>query len=324
MALKLITRYTNLLNSIRQNTCCLMLCLSLGLTQAAFARPLIVLSDNTPSYQKVLRSISSATQTNFDSISVSKLTKTPEILSENERDYIVAIGSRATAFLMERLPEGSSTLIATFIPRRSYQALVAKYKNAPIVREKGVAAVYLDQPYTRQLRLARLIKPEAKILSVAFSSASATDLPLLTRATKETGFTLKHTVLNENHSPIKQLQPLIEASDLFLTLPDKAVFNRTTAKWILYISYRQRVPLLGFSKKYVDAGAVAGVYSSPEQIGQQTGELLNQLQQSVQNIHRSVYPIYFSVATNPSAAKSLRIHIPDATQLEQQLREAEQ
>lgn len=290
----------------------------------AIARPLVILSDSTTSYQKVLNNLREYSGVSIDDITSDALSISPHKLQQETYDYYISVGSRATATLLKHLPSKAPPVLATFIPHRSYQSLLRTYNNHPVVINKQISAIYLDQPYDRQLRLARLIQPQADVIGAAFSRLSARDLPLLEETLNETGLILEYRVLDEDKNPIKQLQPLLEKSDIFLTLPDKAVFNRATAKWILYISFRQRVPLLGFSRKYVEAGAVAGVYSTADQIGRQTGEAMAKLNARHPVLPPAQYPIYFSVATNPSAAKRLRIRIPARTALEQALKEAEQ
>lgn len=303
-------------------SCVLLLCLTFA--TELLARPLIVLSDDTRSYQKVLHGLRDNYKAQFDIIDVENLTRPGTSVDPLRYDYIVAVGSRATSQLLQALPAEAPPLLSTFIPRRSYHTLLQKYQASSHLDPERVTAIYLDQPYQRQLRLARLVRPDAHTLSVAFSRASAKDLPLLEEALVSTGFSLEHKTLDASSNPIKQLQPLLESSDLFLTLPDKAVFNRTTAKWILYISFRLRVPLIGFSRKYVEAGAIAGVYSTPEQIGRQTGETMRFMDAGYSILPAPAYPRYFSVATNPSAAKKLRIPIASQSFLEDKLREAEQ
>ncbi|WP_372830919.1 ABC transporter substrate-binding protein [Pontibacterium sp.] len=309
------------------NARCVISCvvyLFLAMVPEVFARPLVILSDDTSSYQKVLSGIRQYSAQPVASMSTDQLLLAPEQLDQESYDYYVAVGSRATNTLLSLLPADAAPILSTFIPRRSYQNLIQTHSNSATVLANKISAIYLDQPYSRQLRLARLIRPDADTIGAAFSSQSARDLPLLEDALNTTGLTLSHRVLDEDKNPIKQLQPLLESSDIFLTLPDKAVFNRTTAKWILYISFRLRVPLLGFSRKYVDAGAVAGVYSTAPQIGRYTGEVMATLDPQQPVLPKPRYPIYFSVATNPSAAKKLRMDVPAKAVLEQKLKEAEQ
>ncbi len=270
-----------------------------------YAESLIVLSRQLDSYQTVAESIAATLD------APSKITTLSELetdgFSTSNFQEVVAIGSKAADKLYSSIP-AEQKLYASFLPRQTFLALLDKYKNHTRTRKKTITAIFLDQPYSRQLSLARLIVPQAKIVATALGPNSKNDLQLLESAANTNNFSLKHETLEETDNPIHKLQPLIRGADLFLSLPDKSVFNRTTAKWVLYISFRQRIPLIGFSKKYVDAGALAAVYSTPEGIGQQTAELINKTTNS-KTLPAGQYPAYFSVATNPTAAKSLKVHL---------------
>ncbi|MDO6514466.1 MULTISPECIES: ABC transporter substrate-binding protein [unclassified Neptuniibacter] len=280
---------------------------------------LIVLSRQLPSYQDVADTLVSELK------SPSKVITARE-LSLNNYDHknyqqVIALGANAGDKLFQLVPDNKN-LIISFIPRQTYNSLLLKYKNHPRIKKGTVTAVYLDQPYSRQLALAKLITPDAKSIATALGPHSANDLDLLKAATNLHQLELKYETLQETDNPIHKLQPLIKSADIFLSLPDKSVFNRTTAKWILYISFKQHVPLIGFSKKYVEAGALAAVYSSPADLGKQTAELVNN------NANKSIlpkpaYPHYFHVSTNPTAAKSLHLTIPSEEELTKQLIELE-
>jgi len=284
-----------------------------------FADSLIVLSRHSDSYQKVADSI----QANISSHT--KVVTLQDLEDKNFNtegfEHIVAVGSRAADRLYNRI-KPSQKLYASFLPRLTYQALIARKKDQTRTQIGTITAVYLDQPYTRQLRLAKLIAPDARTIATALGPNSKNDLSLLEAAAKQQNLELSSTVLQESDNPIHKLQPLIRNADLFLSLPDKSVFNRTTAKWILYISFRQRIPLIGFSQKYVEAGALTAVYSTPEQIGKQTAEIIQQAITG-SRLPEAQHPKYFSVITNKKAANSLNIKVPSEDALIQQLMELE-
>jgi ABC-type uncharacterized transport system substrate-binding protein len=83
-------------------------------------------------------------------------------------------------------------------------------------------------------------------------------------------------------------------------------------KNILLSSYRQRIPVIGFSKSFVGAGALAAAYSTPDQIAQQLISIItNLLKPDRTPVGDNVYPEDFSVSTNKQVAKSLDLQIPD-------------
>jgi putative ABC transport system substrate-binding protein len=65
--------------------------------------------------------------------------------------------------------------------------------------------------------------------------------------------------------------------DVFWMLPDTTVINPETVKYLLLFSFRNKVPTFTFSKKYVEMGSTAGLYTAPFDIGVQAGEIARKL-----------------------------------------------
>lgn len=283
----------------------------LSLVNAAKADSLLVISSPQDGYRQVAGSIATRLDTPTKTVTLQQL----ENQSFNTLGFeqIITIGFRATDALFDKVPVDKK-IYASYLPKRSFLALLDKYRNHPRTQKRTITAVFLDQPYRRQVAFARIILPQAKIIATALGPNSKHDLGLLEKASEAADFTLKHEQLDSTDNPILKLQPLISTADLFLSLPDKSVFNRVTTKWILYISFRKRIPLIGFTKRYVDAGALAAVFSTSEQIGQQTAELI-QTTAGKKRLPPGHYPVYYSVATNQTAARSLRIKIPSEEHL---------
>ena len=87
------------------------------------------------------------------------------------------------------------------------------------------------------------------------------------------------------------------------------------------LSYRYNKPVIAYSKKYVEAGALAAVFSSPDDV---VAILAEQLQQ---NIHNATTDIdnnkFFSIAVNRSVGRSLRIQLQQPERYRQQLQAME-
>jgi len=65
--------------------------------------------------------------------------------------------------------------------------------------------------------------------------------------------------------------------DVFWMLPDTTVVNPETVKYLLLFSFQNKVPIFTFSKKYVEMGSTAGLYTAPFDIGVQAGEIARKL-----------------------------------------------
>ena len=101
----------------------------------------------------------------------------------------------------------------------------------------------------------------------------------------------------------------MKASDIFIAVPDSRLINVATARWILQLSYRHKVPVIAYSKTYLNAGALAAIYSSPENVGMQAAELIlsnDTLSAETGGVH---LPYYFSVQFNASVAAHLNIRL---------------
>lgn len=273
-----------------------------------FSEPIVVLSDTTPSYQRVMHGFNQDYGRKLDYF-------TPRNIPSSQRSqHYITVGARAFKALLPKLRKQDSVR-AIFIPKLSYESLVQAYLNTTPDPSPHICALFIEQPIARQLKLARLLLPEARTLGVAVSPSSVSLLDELVMHGQSSNFNITHTLLTHEDNPIRKLRPSISNTDVFLTLPDKAILTRTTAKWILYITLRQRVPLIGFSKQFVDAGALASVYSTPEQIGKFASELTQE-----QTCHgNNQHPKYFSIGTNPTTARTLMIKLPEVQHLQQEL-----
>ena len=114
--------------------------------------------------------------------------------------------------------------------------------------------------------------------------------------------------------PLPELKRLLGESDVLLAVPEPLIYNRNTIQSILLTTYRHEVPLLGFSPSYVKAGAIAAVFTMPEQIGQQAAEMIQHLA-AERRLPLPQSPRYFSVGVNAQVARSLGIGLDDEISL---------
>jgi len=122
-------------------------------------------------------------------------------------------------------------------------------------------------------------------------------------------------IIDAGKNPVRQLDPIIKQSDVFIPVADSHLINVTTAKWILQLSYRYRVPVIGYSSNFVDAGALASVYSSAEGVAKQTLELLGTVfhKDYTHTVHS---PKFCTVKFNTNVAWYLNLTIPDELAIE--------
>jgi len=228
---------------------------------------------------------------------------------------VVAVGSRASEFALSHFP--NADILSLLMPMASWDELRSRLPGSG-----RRAAVVIDQPLERSLALGKLLVPEAKRVGTVFGPVSVASKPSLYSAVQNSGMELIYENMDSDDNPIGVLAPLVKKTDVFITVADRAVFNKSVAKWLLYLSFRQKVSVIGFSQSYAKAGALAAVYSSPDNIGRHGAELITallSLQESestgresmVADSWRTYYPEYYTLEINGEVARALNITVPE-------------
>ncbi len=219
---------------------------------------------------------------------------------------VISVGVKAAEAVAER--SAKTPVIAALVPRDWYihggQAKLA-------TDQRAATAVFLDQPFSRQMRLVREALPDASKLGVVLSNAQAWQLRELQSQAKSAGIGVNEATLGSDQRLVESLEKLLPEVDLLLALPDAEVFNRGTAQTIFLTTYRYRVPVIGYSHSLTRAGALVSIFSSPDQIGQQAAELaLKALSTSVVKLPPAQFPKYYSISINQHVARSLSLELP--------------
>jgi hypothetical protein len=225
-----------------------------------------------------------------------------------EPQWIVTVGTAALKGMQDLFARDTKPppMLAILVPRLAFERIADPVR----VRAGSVSAVFLDQPPARQLELIQLALPDAHSVGILVSSQTKVHVPALEAAARERGFKLVSSAV-EQGGLYPALQSLLPDIDVFLALPDPAVFNSQTAGNILTAAYRRQVPLIGFSAAYVKAGALLALYSTPYQVGARGGELLR-LVLAGKPLPPPQAPREFAVEVNQNVARSLGLVLDEA------------
>jgi putative ABC transport system substrate-binding protein len=190
-----------------------------------------------------------------------------DVLVRNPPRLVITLGTEALGRVLGKGYRGAT--IAGLIPRTSYERLVKEAgKSAPA----AVSAVFLDQPFGRQMDLIRLALPDAQRVGVLWGAESESQQPVLQVAVNSRGMELKSDTVVAG-GLFSGLKDLLGNVDVLLAVADTQVYNGTTLPNILLATYRARIPVVAFSPSYVKAGALIALYSTPTQVGNQVGAM---------------------------------------------------
>lgn len=233
----------------------------------------------------------------------------PALLQDS--DLIIAVGASATQAIISEYPEKS--LISAYLTQQQYNDLKLQNKyHRPIL---------LDQPLERYLAFSQLVLNAKSIGIVDQTQITLTRKQHL--LLKQLEVNLRQYQPEEYEQPLTRIRQLIGQNDTLLMLPNQKIYNRDTLKGILLTTYRSRTPVISYSPAHVKSGALASIYSSPTDIGQQLGEMLNQFL-----VHKKIhnkspqFARYYSILFNQRVAHALGIILPDDETLRLRLDEA--
>jgi len=265
-------------------------------------------------YSAVANAIEKAFQQSPNVIQTDVLPLSKSLSPERLKKYdlLIPLGYQASKQLMAHNP--TQPVISSFVTRGAINALLDH------THHDRLQAIHIEQPTKRILKLLQELPFKANKIGAINSHLTKTTYEELALQAREFDIQVTHQQLSAEQNPIKQISRIMEHSEAFLVLPGKAEFNRRIAKWVLYLSYRYKLPVIAYSKKYADAGALISLFSTPKQLGRQTGELaIATLSGSTatKTIHA---PKYFSLEINDTVRRSLDLPPLDRNQLLQRIR----
>jgi hypothetical protein len=283
------------------------------------AQVLVVLSDNSASYQAVAEELRSRVPAVHEGrIRIDVLTAEAAVSADatalRGSEVVVTVGLEAAraVFAREAALNVSPPTLCLLIPRQSYERLVSA---AGTGRGRRASAVFIDQPLSRQLDLIRIALPDRLRVGVIFGPSSEALKDELREKARERNLTLHTATVTEASGVYGALQKVLPESNLLLALPDPVAVSASTAYGLLLASYRAQVPVVGFSEGMVRAGALLALFSTASQQGRQGAEIVTRFLAGASELPAPQYPRYFTVRANYSVARSLGLQMEDEAAL---------
>lgn len=226
---------------------------------------------------------------------------------------VVAVGTQALTYAGNL--DDSTPVIGVLVPKSSYESIL-KDSNRSADR---FSAIYLDQPFTRQLSLIRAIFPNLYSMGVLLGPVSQFQSNDLQSAAKKFNMEVNIRLVNKAEELQSNLEKLMMSKQLLLAIPDPLIYTRETAQTILLTTYRHQTPVIGFSQSYAKSGAIAAVFSSPKQFASEVANTIKQLPKDHVILPVANAADQFSIEINRQVARSLDIRIADDAVIYQQM-----
>ena len=282
--------------------------LSTPFTSHAYSGITIVLSANTSAYQEFVGHFKQEliNSKHIDlRVKVIDLQESDNLVVPDNSELVIALGVKALE-AAGKLKQ-STLVIGVFTPLPTFDNLKALNN-----RDLGnFSAIVLDQPYSRQILLIKFVLPEAKVLGLLTGFTSEKHCELIKQIGELKNLNILDEQLFNETDLIPKLRMILSKTEALMAIPDPLVYTPETAQAILLTSYRYNKPVFGYTKSYVQAGALAGFYSNTQQLAKQAAEIAVDSQAAPRSLPAPQTPKYFSIAVNYQVAKSLNITVMD-------------
>ncbi len=181
--------------------------------------------------------------------------------------------------------------------------------------KKNVSGVRMNIPPEQQLRALVEVLPATKAIGLLYNPDRTGELAeKATEAARKIGVKLIARTVGNSRSVPKLLQELKGQIDVFLMLPDLTVVTPETVEALLLFSLENRIPLVSFSEKYVEMGALMSIGVDAFDMGVQAGEMAEKILSGRGTVNsRQVDARKAVIAINRKVAKTLGISLDERT-----------
>lgn len=284
-----------------------------ALAQAETLNVRLVLSDNSPPYQQFSVALNKALATSKADVNVIA----SQVSDSTNADLVIAVGIKASESTFANI---DVPVLGVMIPKTSYELLLGGLPAQQ--RSKAVSAIYIDQPWERQLDFIQAALPKHRKIGLLYSPDTRLDLASLRNSTKQRGLQLSAQSVQTTETLFATLDTVLGESDVLLVIPDNAIYNSSNVRNILLTSYRHKVALIGISQAYVNAGAIGAIFSTPEHLAEQTAATIISFAKS-RRLPEPQYPDLYSIALNQQVAHSLGIALNTPESVRERISKAE-
>ncbi len=271
----------------------------------------IIFSSDSSFPAKIANKLSTMLLKNSQNIKILKNSSNAIQLKINQKpDLVIAIGLSHIKIANKIYP-GIKKLFISTDP--------GKY-TPKINTLKQNAILYMTQPYCRQFLFITLINSQWK--SIGYLSSKTRPVSKLSLQQCATRYNMKLYGISttaDNYLTDK-VKDALKHADVLLALPDESIYNSETIKNILLTSYRYRKPVIAFSRNFVAAGALASIYSTPDEIYQAAYNLAIKFIQGKHQFKNHInYPKKFNISFNRQVFMALGLEFPDIKKIKTKL-----
>jgi putative ABC transport system substrate-binding protein len=222
------------------------------------------------------------------------LAEVDRLLTEAKPALVVTLGSQATVWAQGAV-RGTPLLFGMVLDPQA-QGIDPARAVSPMT------GVSMQIPLSSQFERLRQVLPNARRIGTVYDARNQNLVNDAKREAGRYGLTLVGAPVESAAEVPEAFRTLAGKVDALWSFPDTTVYTREAAQFILLFSFRNRLPLMGFSRGYVRAGALFALYADYKDVGRQLGELAHDILSG-----RSARDIPLGVPRRHALALNLRV-----------------
>jgi len=179
-----------------------------------------------------------------------------------------------------------------------------RYSQHALTKLSHHTHILIDQPLTPILETAKkVINKNYRKTILIITSEENKRYDILNEELEKN---LKFVNVKDGENAAKKIEPCLDQAGAIAAIYDPKIWSGNSARWILQQAYNNKVPVIGYSKAFLKAGAVSSVYSSSDQIIAATNNQIINWIENEKFESKVIYPDY-SIEVNNNIAKALNL-----------------
>lgn len=224
------------------------------------------------------------------------------LLSLKGTDLIFTLGSDALTLVKDEIKD--KPIVFTFVlnPNTDFKS-----------RSPHITGIDINIPPEEQFNALLQVVPQVKQIGVIYDpSKSQSIIDEAEAAAKKLGVSLVIRKINSKEEAINAISTLEGNVDAIWMAPDTTAITTESINYMLLFAFRNRIPVIGISDKYVKSGVLLALSFDSEDIGRQAGELANRIL-SGEDVKKFslIKPRIVKLSINLNTAEKIGIKIPE-------------
>lgn len=150
--------------------------------------------------------------------------------------------------------------------------------SSSVPNQQNISGVSMYISAEKYLNMIREVFHKAKRIGLIYNPENS---DRIAREARQRAASMGLVLLQKKTKMAREVPALIDSMkgkvDLYWMLPDMSIVNSETFNYMLMFSFLNEIPVVTFSKKYVEMGASAGLSIDAFDLGLQAGEMMRSL-----------------------------------------------